>query len=80
MSFSQIKVELDLPVTSRRIQQVLSSTANVKWKKPSKKPALKPHNKHARLEFARKYMDMGKNWNHVVFSDEKKFNLDGPDG
>jgi hypothetical protein len=32
------------------------------------------------MEFARKYMHMNKEWNNVVVSDEKKFNIDGPDG
>ena len=34
-----------------------------------------------RLEYARKYQTMStKEWRNVVFSEEKKFNLIGPDG
>jgi hypothetical protein len=32
------------------------------------------------MEFGRKFMHMNKEWNNVVFSDEKKFNLDDPNG
>jgi hypothetical protein len=28
--------------------------------------------------FARKYMHINKEWNNVIFSDGKKFKLDGP--
>ena len=65
LSSRQIKANLDLPVTNRRIQQVLSSATYIRWRKSIKKPALKPHHKHARLAFARKYMNIGEKWKRL---------------
>ena len=44
-------------------------------------PFLTKNHKEDRVKWARKYLDLdAENWNNVVFSDEKKSNLDGPDG
>ena len=45
-----------------------------------KKPPLNDVCKAARLQFARNHMIWLKEWNYVVFLDEKKFNLNGPEG
>ncbi|CAD6198517.1 unnamed protein product [Caenorhabditis auriculariae] len=41
-------------------------------------PRLQQRHKNERLQFARS--NMATDWNKTIFSDEKKLNLDGPDG
>ncbi|GAB0099100.1 Tc1-like transposase, DDE domain [Sergentomyia squamirostris] len=77
---TQVCKELNLPVTARRVSQLLNASGRFKWKKLMKKPALEQRHMEARLEFAKNYVDFGRSWEKVIFSDEKKFNLDGPDG
>jgi len=79
-SAAQLRTDLTLPVTTRRVQQILKSSGRFKWTKMLQKPALKVNHKEARLKFAQKYMSWTKEWERVIFSDEKKFNLGGPDG
>jgi hypothetical protein len=76
LSAAQIKAKLELPVGKRRVQQILHSNPNLKYKKAAKKPPLSQQHKDFRLTFAKEHMTWNKKWRNVVFSDEKKFNLD----
>ncbi|RYY67865.1 hypothetical protein EON63_25385 [archaeon] len=44
-----------------------------------KKPRLTEASRDERVAFATEHVHWINEWNHAIFSDEKKFNLDGPD-
>lgn len=80
MSSSEIVCALSLPCTSRNVRNVLSSNSRAQFVKLQPRPPLTKKHKLPRLEFAKKYVSLGDKWKDIVFSDEKKFNFDGPDG
>jgi hypothetical protein len=79
-SASRLKGELQLDDSKRTIQRIIKKCRHLKRLKLKRKPALKPHHKKARLEWAKAHMNWDQQWKRTLFSDEKKFNLDGPDG
>lgn len=54
--------------------------SNFQFRRMLRRPAWKPYHLTNRLTFARAHMHWNMEWRTVIFSDEKKWNLDGPDG
>ena len=76
-SSAKLKHDLGLAASSRTIRRRIQTCPHLERKKMLKKPPLSHHHKQDRLSFCR--ANMAQTWQNVWFTDEKKFNLDGPD-
>lgn len=79
-SARELKSENNISVGVRRVQQVLSGSGHLVYTKMMRKPMLSSANIEGRLKFADNHIHWRNKWQKIIFSDEKKFNLDGPDG
>lgn len=79
-SATSIKRKLGLSQSKATIYRIIASSPHMKSVKRKKKPQLTEDHKAKRLAWAHERMQWSDQWKKVIWSDEKKFNSDGPDG
>lgn len=72
-SSRQIVEEMQLPVTPKRVRQIINSVPHLKSAKMKLAPRLKPIHITARLEFARE--NMARDWKIVGYSASNNLNI-----
>ena len=75
----KVKEKCELDVNIRTVQRTLHRIG-LKYAKAKKKITLTKKHKGARLECAKRWLTKHVDFKKVIFTDEKRFKFDGPDG
>lgn len=67
-------------VTDRHIRRRLAGKKHLAWKKGKRAPSLTEAHKAKRVAFSKARVNKNELNDITIYSDEKRFNLDGPDG
>lgn len=76
----RIRSDLNLNCSLTTIRDAIHESPYLERLKMKKIPPLSGKHKQTRIDWATAKLTWVNEWNHWIFSDEKKFNLDGPDG